>query len=112
MTIFINALNAWRTSSFEDILKNEIKQLDVESLPLQQGLTQGSYVNADGLDVIILTLSDDDDFIYVKTALFYSGVVAGCNCADDPTPANETAEYCEVLIKINKKTANSNITLL
>ena len=46
------------------------------------------------------------------TGIFYTGVVAGCSCADDPTPVEEQHEYCEVLIEINRATAEAVIRLL
>ena len=38
-------LAAWQTSDFEDVFKREVEQLGVEDLPLQQGLSQGSYAS-------------------------------------------------------------------
>jgi hypothetical protein len=48
----------------------------------------------------------------VKAGIFYSGVVTGCSCADDPTPVNEESEYCVVQLDINKQTGETAIALL
>ena len=50
-------------------------------------------------------------FIRVKAGLAYNGIIAGCSCSDDPTPIDETNEYCEVLFSINKETAETTVEL-
>jgi hypothetical protein len=105
-------LNAWGTSAFEDILKAEIDQLDADLLPLQQGLSISSHVTDSPHKVIIIRVADDEGCIHIKAGIFYSGIIAGCSCADDPTPIDEQNEYCEVQIEINKKTAEAMVTLV
>lgn len=86
--------------------------LDSEHLPLQQGLTQSSYVSDSGFSIVILNSFDTAGVIQVKTGVFYSGVIAGSCCSDDPTPLNEQTEYCEMQVEISKSTAEAKITLL
>ena len=50
--------------------------------------------------------------ILVKAGIFYTGIIAGCSCADDPTPLDEQNEYCELELNINKETAETTIVLL
>ena len=107
-----SSLQAWDTNSFADVFKTEIRSLEVDTLPLQQGLSSSSYANENILSVSIIKVDNDDDYIYVKAGLFYTGIIAGCNCADDPTPVNENNEYCEVLFIINKTTAETTVTLV
>ena len=45
MILLTKALNAWETPAFEEVLKREIEELDGNALPLQQGLSQGSYTD-------------------------------------------------------------------
>ena len=106
------ALNAWGTTAFNDTLKAEIEHTDVGLLPLQQGLSTGSYVGDSGLKVMIIGVSQGVEFIHVKAGIFYTGIIAGCNCADDPTPVDEHPEYCEVQFDIDKKTAETTVRLL
>ena len=61
---------------------------------------------------MIILVADDEGFIHVKAGIFYSGIIAGCSCADDPTPVDEQNEYCEVQFEINKKTAEATVALL
>jgi len=106
------ALNAWNTPAFEETLKQEIQSLDGKLLPLQQGLSHSSYACEDNFSVVILGVSGGDTSICVKTGIFYTGVIPGCSCADDPSPDNEYAEYCEVDLTIDKTTAETSVRLL
>ena len=106
------ALNAWSTPAFEKILKQEIQSLDGKLLPLQQGLSHSSYACEDNFSVVILGVSDGNTSICVKSGIFYTGLIPGCSCADDPAPNNEYAEYCEVEFEIDKTTAQTSVRLL
>ena len=105
-------LNAWGNPDFSDVLKREIEQMDAGHLPLQQGLSTGSYVIDTKLNAMIIGVSEIAGFIRIKAGIFYSGIIAGCSCADDPTPVNEESEYCVVQLDINKKTAETTVILL
>ena len=105
-------LNAWGTPDFKDILKKEIEQIDAGQLPLQQGLSAGSYAIDGKINVMIINVSEAAGSILVKAGIFYSGIIAGCSCADDPTPVNEESEYCVVRLDINKQTAETTVVLL
>ena len=106
------SLNAWGSPDFEDILKAEIEQLGADQLPLQQGLSTSSYALDDNLNVRIISVSEEANFIRAKVGIFYSGMTPGCSCADDPTPVEEQVEYCVVQIDINKITAETTVILL
>jgi hypothetical protein len=106
------SLEAWGDDCFAETLKQEILQLDTGLLPLQQGLSHGSYASDKNLTVMILHVSENTDSIHAKTGIFYTGIIGGCHCADDPSPDNEHPEYCEVLFVIDKTTAETTIGLL
>ena len=112
MLSFSSALTAWGTPAFQETLKQEIEQLDAGQLPLQQGLAISSHVADSGFKAMILNVSDDPDSIHAKAGILYSGIIAGCSCADDPTPMSEQNEYCEVLLSIDKQTGKASVTLL
>ena len=105
-------LAAWGTPDFEDTLKEEIEQLGAEQLPLQQGLSTSSYALDNKVKVRIISASEEANYIHAKVGIFYTGIIAGCSCADDPTPINENNEYCEVQLEINRTTAETTVTLL
>lgn len=110
--ILETALNAWGTPAFEETLKRAIVQMDAALLPLQQALAQSSYTDGAKRSVSILDVADGAGVIRVKAGIFYSGIIPGCSCADDPTPMSEISEYCEVLFEIDKGTAQTTVQLL
>jgi hypothetical protein len=112
MICFNQALAAWPSPAFKALLKQEIEQLDVDLLPLQQGLAQTSQVGSAPPRALILGVVDEPERLRVKVGLFYSGIIAGCSCADDPTPLDEINEYCEVRVDIDKISAEASITLM
>ena len=81
-------------------------------LPLQQALSHGNFANTDNLDIMILSITDDKSTIQAKVGIFFTSIISGCQCSDDPTPINEENEYCELMLNINKNTSTSTITLL
>ena len=108
----VKTLSAWQTPVFENVLKNEILEIDPGLLPLQQGLSQTSYVCDSEISVVILNVTEAENVIRVKTGIFYAGIIAGSCCADDPTPVNEQTEYCELRFDLDKKTAEATVTIL
>lgn len=106
------SLQAWDSDEFTDIIKQEVCSLDAELLPLQQGLKYSSYAISDRLSMSILNISHNEESITVKAGLFYNGIIAGCSCSDDPTPTDETTEYCDVLFCIDRKTAKTSVELV
>ena len=112
MVILKLSLQAWNTAKFTETLKQEICSLAEKSLPLQQGLRYSSIANANGLSVAVLKVTEDNHHVKAIVGLFYTGIIAGCNCADDPSPVDEITEYCEAEFRINKTTAETAITLI
>jgi len=111
MIRFSQALSAWGTPAFDEVLKGEIERLGAE-LPLQQGLSKGSYSKPEGLSAMIIKVEDEPTLIRVKAGVFYSAIIAGCSCADDPTPVEDLPEYCELRLDIDKRTAEARIVAL
>ena len=107
-----NSLNAWGMPEFKDIFRQEIAQLDAAELPLQQGLTRSSHVTERPIQAMLLSASEDAGLLRVKAGIFYTGIIAGCSCADDPTPIDELNEYCVVQFDIDMTTAATTVTLL
>lgn len=106
------SLQAWGTPNFEAALQVELEQIPSDLLPLQRGLATTSHVSDNPHKVMIINVADEENTIRVKAGIFYSGMVIGCSCADDPTPINEQSEYCEVDVAIDKRTAETSVELL
>ncbi len=109
MTRFATAMNAWNTADFTAAIKAELELLGPHGLPLQQGLTRGSQVTDSPVSAVIISATEEADSVRVRAGIFYSGIIAGCSCADDPTPVDETTEYCELLVVIQKETLEACI---
>ncbi len=107
-----NAVNAWGLPAFNDILKTELEQLGVTQLPLQQGLAFSHVALDTHLKVIILASSETNNNIIVKAGIFYTGIISGCNCADDPGSVDEQNEYCEVQLDIKKISGDTVVSFL
>ena len=102
---------AWRTEAFPQVLKAELEKLGLKELPLQQGLSASSVALDDELQAVILSVEDQQTHINVHAGIFYAGVIAGCSCADDPTPMDRVNEYCEIDIYIDSTTGKATIKL-
>lgn len=105
------AVRAWGTPQFADTLKQELEHLEPGQLPLQQGLTAGSHALDDPFTVMVIGASGRAGRIHAKAGIFYSGIIAGCSCADDPTPIDTLAEYCEVEVVIELATGEATVAL-
>lgn len=105
-------LQAWGTPEFPEVLKSEIERLDAEQLRLQQGLSSGSHAVSDALGATIIRVDDHGDYIRAKAGIFYSSIIAGCSCADDPTPVDQISEYCVVQLDIDRATAETTVVVL
>lgn len=106
------SLSAWMTDDFKTVVKQEIEQLDAALLPLQQGLSQGSSVADDNFNVIFIGVLEVENSIQVKAGIFYNSLIAGCNCADDPSPSDTLQEYCVVLFDIDQASGQTSIELI
>lgn len=102
---------AWGSEEFKSIFTHEILQLGLDALPLQQALNSGSYALADDIKIMLNHTDTQGDILIVRAGIFYNSVIAGCNCADDPSAVDTQSEYCEVEFLINRHTAETDIRL-
>lgn len=111
MIDFSEALKAWGAPEFKAVFKKAVEKMGVKQLPLQQGMSFSDYALDNNIGVSLLSTLELGDVIHVKAGIFYEGMIAGCNCADDPTPADTQTEYCEVLFVINKNSGQASVIL-
>lgn len=106
------ALDAWGSPGFVEAFKNEVQCLNPQLLPLQAGLSYSSQPGTGQISAVVLKVAEAASLVRVKAGIFYTGVIAGSCCADDPTPLSEQTEYCVVQFDIDKHTAQATLTLL
>lgn len=112
MIWFKSSLEAWNSPQFSAVVKREVEKLPVVMLPLQESLRSGSAVPEQTIEAMILGSGELEHVIRVRVLIFYQSVIAGCSCADDPTPMDTCNEQCTVQIDIDKDSAAVAITLL
>lgn len=95
---------------FADTLKRELAALPVDRLPLTQALRQGSHVLDQPVGVRLI--GADADQLRLRVGIFFASLIAGCNCADDPSPVEPLPEYCELLVEIDADSAEAIVSLL
>ena len=105
-------LRAWGGDEFRDTLKRELERQPPGALPLQQGLRTSSHALEDDIGAVVLGVDEHPDVLRVRVGIFYAGIIAGCSCADDPTPIEAQPEYCELLLDIDRASAVTTVTLL
>jgi hypothetical protein len=109
---FPAGLDRLPAESLSVFLKAEIERLDAGVLPFQEALTQSSYAVVDRFSARVIAVDAGQGRLRVHAGLFYAGIIAGCNCADDPTPVDEIAEYCEVLFDIDTASGAATVALI
>lgn len=102
-------VNAWNTPDFNDVFKTELGLLDHHLLPLQKCLTYSSYVSNEAISTVIINTAANDQTLTIKANVFYTGIIAGCSCADDPSPQDLQNECCELFFYINRETGNTEV---
>jgi hypothetical protein len=105
---------AWDSPSFKATLGEELQVLGsphpaLRPLP-QAGQTQTAAVAELPLGVQLLRSDETAGQIHLDLGVVYAGVIAGCSCADDPTPVDTITEHCELLLEIDPPTARAWVT--
>jgi len=59
---------------------------------------------------MVLASEDVGHEIALRIGVFYRGIIAGCSCADDPTPVEPVNEYCELNLRLDKSTAMATVS--
>jgi len=103
------SLRNWGSESFDQTLKSEIEGLKSGALPLDEGTTRGGYVDDSNLSVTVMHVTQAGGIIRAKVGVFFTEVVGGCSCGDDPIGENA---YCEMLVSIDMNTADAAFTVL
>jgi hypothetical protein len=98
VTILGNSLRAWNTDAFAEVLIAELLRLGAGGLPLHEAAT-GGCVAADDVEITVLGAGDSAAEIHVNVGVFFTEILAGCSCGDEPAASNA---YCELRVSIDK----------
>lgn len=103
-TSFQESLDTWPAPHFKQVLTRQLMQLSLDQLPLQNALSQGNIATLDHLQFTINSSEFNDNSLKVGLGVFFSSIISGCNCSDDPSPVDLINEYCELILVINRST--------
>ena len=110
MPQLINSLRSWKSDLFVQTLKDELEDLNANSLPLDKSSTQGGYIDADSkITVSVFNVSEHEHFIQARIGVFFTEIITCCGCGDDPM-YNDA--YCQMQIALDKVTAETKFTVI
>ena len=101
MTKLLDALQQSQPGVFEKALKHELENLPAGTLPLEKGTNRGGFVDDSDISVNVISVIQDENSIQTKVGVFFTEIIAGCGCGDDPMTENA---YCEMQISIDRTT--------
>ena len=112
MIVFPRSVLGKNTADNKAAFKQLIESCAAHDLPLQQGLALSSAVADKPFEAMIINHREQQGFIYLKVGIFYTGIIAGCSCADDPSPQDEQVEHCVLQFAIDQQSGNARVSLL
>ncbi|MCK4742563.1 MAG: hypothetical protein KAT25_01950 [Sulfuriflexus sp.] len=101
---FISTLNSWGESSFNTKLIGDIMALPKNTLPLQKALSQGDMASERPDKISIMSSEETATEINIKLGVFFTEIISGCSCGDDPGSLNG---YCEMQLTIDRLDGNA-----
>ena len=104
MPNFNDALLFRDTKEFSTQLKRAIESLDAGHLPLHRCVNQGGQVDASDMAVTVLDVSEVQHAIHARVGVFFTEVVGGCSCGDEPF---EQPVYCELGVTIDRQSGEA-----
>lgn len=103
------ALKRWDTADFEVSLKAELENLPTGSLPLHLATSQGGIVDDSRITASILNSEADDNEIKIRVSVFFTEIIAGCNCSDPPLEANG---YGLLLVQLDSNSGEASFSVI
>ena len=109
MPKLLDTLQQSRSGLFETALKRELENLPAGTLPLEKGTSRGGFVDDSDISVTVINAKQNKNSIQAKVGVFFTEIIVGCGCGDDPIAENA---YCEMLISIDKTTSEAEFMLI
>lgn len=101
MIFLPQSLSTFGSDHFEQTFKQELVAQDEFARYLQQAMQFGSAAQLDDIEIMLNRVVSLDGDIELNIGVFYHSIIAGCNCADDPSPVEKNNEYAEIQIRID-----------
>lgn len=102
MLKFHAMLGNFGSGVIEKTLKRELEGLPPGTLPLHRCITRGGHVDDSAITATVINVEQGPGRLQCKVGIFFTEIIAGCGCGDDPFPENA---YCELMVSIDKITA-------
>ncbi|MGD2082535.1 MAG: hypothetical protein PVF91_06190 [Chromatiales bacterium] len=102
-------LDACDSASLGRALKSAVERLGPDQLPLDLGVGQGGRVARRPVTATVLSVAEGDRYVKAEVGIFFTEVVGGCSCGDDPVEENA---YCELRISIDRVTRGATFDLV
>lgn len=103
------AMLACPAGAIETVLKRELEGLPSRTLPLHMCTTRGGYVDDSQISATVIKVEQDQHRVQCKVGIFFTEIIVGCGCGDDPFPENA---YCELMVSIDKITAEAEFEVV
>jgi len=104
-----DTLQKSQSGSFDKALKRELESLPTGSLPLEKCQSCCGIIDDSNISVTVISTRQDGSRIQAKIGVFFTEIVAGCVCGDEPAPENA---YCEMLISIDQTSGDAKFELI
>ena len=109
MPILPDTVLQCRSSCFEKVLKRELENLPTGTLPLENATSRGGFVDDSDISATVIKVKQNEKEVQARVGIFFTEIVTGCGCGDDPMPENA---YCEMLISIDKTTSEAKFEVV
>ena len=105
MSKLLDVLQQWHSSAFNAALKQQLEALPEGSLPLENGLTRCGIVDDSHISVTVINARQVENGVEARIGVFFTEIVAGCVCGEDPTAENA---YLELRVTIDQITGDAH----
>lgn len=92
--------------AFARSLAAALRALPRGTLPLDAGCDQGGRVDDSDISVSLLDNAEGPERITARVGVFFTEIVGGCNCGDDPLEVNA---YCILEVTIDRSSGVATI---
>jgi len=106
---FPKSMAAWQSEDFTRVLKDEIEAMGAGALPLDEGTAHGGFVDDADITAVPFTSVDDEHSVVADVGIFFTEIVAGCSCGDEPETVNA---YCRLRIRIDRASAEAEVSVV